>query len=78
MRTFLFVIFVLCGTLAFAQLKVNGTSGTLSDFPLCADGQASPIYISENDYEVVKIVSDIFTEDIQMVTGVKSNVSTSK
>lgn len=61
----------------FSQIQVENKEMSTSDFPLYANGKLSSIYIDPADHEVVKIVSNLFAEDIKMVTGKKGTVSTS-
>ncbi|MFV0506539.1 MAG: hypothetical protein ACK5L5_07500, partial [Bacteroidales bacterium] len=48
-----------------------------NSFPLTEKGRVADIYIDKDDYEVVKISSGLFAEDIHRVTGKKGRVSTS-
>lgn len=78
MKRAFIVLFLFCGISAFSQVRVNDKPKTASDFPLFADGKPCNIYMDSSDFEVVKKVSGLFAEDIQMVTGVKGEVSVSK
>lgn len=78
MKKLLIMLFLFCGISAFSQLKVNNKPKNPSDFPLCAGGRVCNIYTDAGDYEVVKIVSGLFSDDLKMVTGVRGEVSTSK
>lgn len=71
-------MFLLYGVSAYSQIKVSSKLKTMSDFPLCADGKVSNIYLDTSDYEVVKTVVGLFSEDISLVTGVKGDVLASK
>lgn len=75
MKKIFVILFLLCGLSAFSQIKISERSGSPSDFRLCADGQAATVYVSAKDFEVVKKVAALFSEDIQRVTGVKGSVS---
>lgn len=78
MKRAFIVLFLFCGISAFAQVRINDKPKAASDFPLSVDGKPCNIYMDSSDFEVVKKVSGLFAEDIQMVTGVKGEVSTSK
>lgn len=78
MKKLFIIMFLLCGVSAFSQIKISDKLKTTSDFPLCTDGKVCNIYIDASDYEVVKTVAGLFSEDISLVTGVKGNVSASK
>lgn len=78
MKKLVLTIFLLCSLSAFSQIRISNQPQTSSDFPLYSKGTACSIYISPADFEVVKKVSTLFSEDIQRVTGVKSKVTTSK
>ena len=75
MKHLFIILFLLCGLSAFAQPKVNDKPATSTDFPLCANGKPCDIYISSEDFEVVKKTAALFAEDIARVTGVKGQVS---
>ena len=75
MKHLFFVLFLLCGLSAFAQPRVNGKSASSADFPLCADGKPCDIYVSPEDFGVVKKTAALFAEDIARVTGVRGQVS---
>lgn len=75
MKHLFIILFLLCGLSAFAQPKVNDKPATSTDFPLCANGKPCDIYISSEDFEVVKKTAALFAEDIARVTGVKRQVS---
>ncbi len=68
------LLFMLCGLCAFAQVKVNSKLVTSTDFPLCTGKEACDIYVSSEDFEVVKKVASLFAEDIERVTGIKGHV----
>ena len=68
---------LLCEASVFAQIKVSNVQKNSSDFSLFANGKACNIYVDASDFTVVKIVSDLFSEDIQRVTGIKSTVFSS-
>lgn len=74
----LLLFLFLYGGIMFAQIKVNNTPRTGNEFVLSAQGKACDIFIDESDYEVVKKVSALFSEDIERVTGAKGNVFTTK
>lgn len=54
--------------ISFSTTPQNGS------FPLVSDGKAATIVIDENDAEVVKIVSQAFSNDIKLITGVTPQV----
>lgn len=57
-----------------AQVRVSEMKSGKSDFPLCAGGRASDIYVDSSDCEVVKLVASLFADDIHKVTGVAAEV----
>lgn len=61
----------------FAQVKVSNQQTSANDFPLIAKGINTSIHIDPADYEVVKIASGLFAEDVQRVTGKNRKVITS-
>lgn len=60
-----------------SQIQVESKKTSETDFPLFENGKTCNIYIDVSDYEVVKIVSNLFSEDIKVVTGKKAAISTS-
>lgn len=78
MKNLILTIFILCNLSVSSQIRIGNELQTSSDFPLYANGKACNIYISPTDFEVVKKVSTLFSEDIQRVTGIKSKVTVSK
>lgn len=77
MRKIFVFLLLLCEASVFAQIKVSNVQKNSSDFSLFANGKACNIYVDASDFTVVKIVSDLFSEDIQRVTGIKSTVFSS-
>lgn len=72
---YLFVIlFLFCGLSVFAQPKINDKPKSSVDFPLCAGGESCDIFVSPEDFEVVKKAASLFAEDIGRVTGTKGHV----
>lgn len=73
----IFICFLLSLPTAFAQIKISSLQTSARDFPLMSKGVASDIYIDQADYDVVKIVAELFAEDIQRTTNKKSKVMNS-
>lgn len=67
MRKIFVFLLLLCEASVFAQIKVSNVQKNSSDFSLFANGKACNIYVDASDFTVVKIVSDLFSEDIQRV-----------
>lgn len=53
--------------------EVYGTESSNS-FPLVADGRCAPIYIDGDDFSVVRIASNMFADDIKLVSGAETIV----
>ena len=56
---------------------VSEIPGSVSDFPLYANGTAAAVVYATNDAAVVQIVSGLFADDVERVTGVLPSVETS-
>lgn len=55
------------------QISTSDSSGSLA---IVKEGIATPIIIDKNDAEVISIVANAFAKDIQLITGVKPEIST--
>lgn len=55
---------------------VSGTAGSERDFALVEAGKAATIVYSGEDAKVVEIASELFAEDVERVSGVRPEVTT--
>jgi len=72
----LYVVLMPVGLLAQSEISISDDSSEGS-IAIVADGAAIPILVSEGDAEVVGTVAQCVASDIEAVTGVKPQVSTS-
>ncbi|HJX72495.1 MAG TPA: glycosyl hydrolase 115 family protein, partial [Bacteroidales bacterium] len=76
MKYFLVVLFFLQLNLVTAQFRlVTGKEDGANSFPVISDSIQSSVYFDTSDYHTVKIAAGLLAEDIEMVTGVKPDVT---
>jgi hypothetical protein len=60
----------------YAENPIRVTSlPEAGSFPLVASGQAATLFVDNQDEEVVSVVAEAFSKDIQMVTGIQPAIS---
>lgn len=60
---------------AFAQNFAVKFNFQKNDFPLVFDKQAAEIFVSNDDFKVVQIAANLFSEDVERVSDVKPKVN---
>ncbi len=74
-------IFALVCAIFFAlslNAQVELGKKTKNTFPLVEEGSTAKIFVDENDYESVKKTANLFAQDLELVTGAKSELSLDK
>lgn len=61
MKHLFVILFLFCGLSVFAQPKINDKPKSSVDFPLCAGGESCDIFVSPEDFEVVKKAASLST-----------------